>query len=159
MADVREIKKKVEFREATDADLDAVLDIYGQGDLDDGRRLDGHRARSVLARFRSYPDYRLYVALLEGRVVGAFSLLIMDNLGHAGTPAAIMEDVGVHADFRRHGVGRRMVEYAIERARERGCYKLSLSSNNQRQAAHRFYDALGFQRHGVTFAVYVTRDS
>lgn len=147
------------FREGTEADLGAVLDIYAQGDLDDGRRLGASQAREVLSRFRRYPDYRLYVALLAGRIVGAFSLLIMDNLGHAGTPAAIVEDVGVHEDFRRHGVGRRMIEYAIEQARARGCYKLSLSSNNQRQDAHRFYDALGFKRHGITFSIELIRDS
>lgn len=161
MPAVREINKPdfVEFREATDADLETVLDIYAQGDLDDGRRLSQARAKGLFARFRRYPDYRIYVALIDGQVVGAFSLLIMDNLGHAGTPAAIVEDVGVHAGYRRHGVGRRMIEYAIERAHARGCYKLSLSSNNQRHDAHRFYEALGFKRHGITFSIDVNRDS
>jgi GNAT superfamily N-acetyltransferase len=147
----------LEFHEATESDLGAVLDIYAQGNLDDGRRLSDEQARTAFARFRCYPDYRMYVALTEGRIVGVFSLLIMDNLGHAGTPAAVVEDVGVHADYRRHGVGRRMIEFAIERARARGCYKLSLSSNYQRRDAHRFYEALGFKRHGVTFSVDVDR--
>jgi GNAT superfamily N-acetyltransferase len=161
MSAVREITGSVPitFREASEGDLDAVLEIYAQGDLDDGRRLGAEEARAAFARFRLYPDYRLYVALAAGRVVGAFSLLIMDNLGHAGTPAAVVEDLGVHEEFRRHGIGRRIIAYAIERARARGCYKLSLSSNSQRRDAHRFYDTLGFKRHGITFSIEVPRDS
>jgi len=35
--------------------------------------------------------------------------------------------------------------------RSAGCYKLALSSNLKRAGAHRFYDSLGFERHGFSF--------
>ena len=44
---------------------------------------------------------------------------------------------------------------ALVRARTRGCYKLALSSNARRADAHRFYEALGFERHGLSFAVFL----
>ena len=34
-----------------------------------------------------------------------------------------------------------------------GCYKMALSSNLKREAAHRFYDSLGFGRHGYSFLI------
>jgi GNAT superfamily N-acetyltransferase len=43
--------------------------------------------------------------------------------------------------------------HAIEQARAAGCYKLALSSNAKRQAAHAFYESLGFQRHGLSFVI------
>ena len=75
----------------------------------------------------------------------------MDNLGHRGTPSAIVEDVVVDATRQGGGIGRQMMHYALERSREAGCYKLVLSSNLKREAAHRFYDSLGFKRHGYSF--------
>jgi GNAT superfamily N-acetyltransferase len=46
-----------------------------------------------------------------------------------------------------------MMEHARELAREAGCYKLALSSNQRRVQAHAFYERLGFERHGVSFVV------
>jgi GNAT superfamily N-acetyltransferase len=85
--------------------------------------------------------------------VGTFALLIMRNLAHCGAPSGIVEDVVVDEGARGRGVGRRMMEYARARCREEGCYKLVLSSNVSRTDAHRFYESLGFRRHGYSFAV------
>jgi ribosomal protein S18 acetylase RimI-like enzyme len=46
-----------------------------------------------------------------------------------------------------------MMTFALGYARERGCYKLTLSSNSGRPAAHAFYRALGFEQHGLSFHV------
>ncbi|MBV1733821.1 MAG: GNAT family N-acetyltransferase, partial [Hydrogenophaga sp.] len=51
------------------------------------------------------------------------------------------------------GIGRQLMAHAIEQARAAGCYKLALSSNAKRQAAHAFYESLGFQRHGLSFVI------
>jgi len=46
-----------------------------------------------------------------------------------------------------------MMAHAIDIARAHGCYKLALSSNVKRDAAHAFYDRLGFERHGYSFRI------
>ena len=71
-------------RPATDADLSAVLELYAQPDFDDGRVLCADDARRLLARFADYPDYVLYVAEVDKKIVGSFALLVMENLGHLG---------------------------------------------------------------------------
>jgi hypothetical protein len=106
---------RVDIREAGEDDLPAVLPLYAQPDIDDGYVLDLVSARAVLRRVAAYPDYRLFVARVDGIVVGSYALLVMDNLGHLGAPSAVVEDVVVepmkraraHAfyedGFRRHG--------------------------------------------------------
>jgi GNAT superfamily N-acetyltransferase len=141
------------IRPATAADLPAVLALYAQPDMDDGDVLPIPEAERLLARFAAYPDYTLYVVEDGPRVVGTFALLVMDNLGHRGAPSAIVEDVMVAPDSQGSGVGQRMMAFAIERAREKGCYKLMLSSNLKRERAHIFYEKLGFERHGYSFRV------
>jgi GNAT superfamily N-acetyltransferase len=136
-----------------EADLPAVLRIYAQPELDAGAVLSLEEARARFQRFSTYPCYRLYVAELDGAVVGTFALLIMDNLAHLGAPSGIVEDVGVLPEHRGRGVGRAMMLKARELCAEAGCYKLALSSNLRRTEAHAFYESLGFRKHGYSFIV------
>jgi GNAT superfamily N-acetyltransferase len=139
------------FREATQSDLPAVMNLLAQPDLDDGKGLPLADAQHLFERMASYPNYKVYVAVSEARVVGTFALLIMDNLGHHGTPSAIMEDVAVDPALHGQGIGKAMMRYAIRLATENGCYKAVLSSNLKRERAHAFYESLDFERHGYSF--------
>ncbi len=148
------MSEALNLREATADDLPAVLALYAQPGLDDGDVLGVERAREVFAQFARYPSYRLFVACdAAGAVVGSYALLVMHNLAHRGTPSAIVEDVVVDQACRSQGIGRQMMEHARTLAREAGAYKLVLSSNQKRERAHAFYDALGFQRHGISFVI------
>ena len=141
------------IREAQDVDLPAVLALYGQPDLDNGNILSLDPAREIFAQFARYPHYKLYVAELDGRIIGTYALLIMHNLGHLGAPSAIAEDVVVDAACQGQGAGRAMMRHALVEARAARCYKLALSSNAKRARAHEFYERLGFERHGYSFMV------
>jgi len=141
----------VRIRPAADADLAAVLALYAQPGMDDGRMLPLPEARRLLARFAAYPDYTLYVAEQGRAIVGTFALLVMDNLGHLGTPSAIVEDVVVAPEAQSRGVGRAMMEFARRKSIEKRCYKLVLSSNAKRERAHAFYEQLGYERYGYAF--------
>ncbi len=115
--------------------------------------MEADLVRSLLGRIARYPDFRVWLAEHGGRPVGTYSLLIMDNLCHRGTPSAIVESVAVSESSRGLGVGRAMMEHARAEARARGCSKLVLSSNASRTDAHAFYEHLGFERHGFSFRV------
>ena len=150
------------IREATEADLPGILALYAQPGVDDGAMLPLDQARALFARFKTYPDYRIYVAVdgdaNANQVVGTFAMAIMDNLGHLGAPSGLVEDVAVRPDQQGCGIGKQMMRFAMERARAARCYKLALSSNLKRDAAHAFYDSLGFQRHGYSFLVLLDGD-
>jgi len=149
----------LEFRDAVDGDLPALLALYAQLEQEPDVSMDLAAARALWERIRDRPDYRIVVAESPSDgIVGAYSLQIVQGLAHAGTPSAIVEDVVVDSRYRRRGIGRKMMENAIAHARVQGCYKLALSSNRRREAAHRFYEALGFERHGYSFAVFLKRD-
>lgn len=140
-------------RKATKSDLPAVLHLYAQPEMDDENVLSLPEAERILERMAGYPNYSLYVAVIDARVVGSFAFLVMDNLGHQGTPSAIIEDVVVDPDLQRRGIGKTMVRHAIQLAADHGCYKAMLSSNLKRQHAHDFYESLDFERHGYSFRI------
>ncbi len=101
-------------REANAADLPAILNIYAQPDLDAGITLSLEEAIQVYSKFTRYPFYKLYLEENHERVVGTFALLIMDNLAHQGARSGIIEDVGVLPTYQRQGIGKKMMEYAMD---------------------------------------------
>ena len=141
------------IRPAAAADLERVLALYAQPQFDAGNVLPLQTAQRLWERFGDYPDYTLYVAERAGDIVGSFALLVMHNLGHLGAPSAIVEDVVVAPTSQGQGIGKAMMQFALDRCREKGCYKLVLSSNAKREDAHAFYESLGFERHGFSFRV------
>ena len=147
----------ITVRPAAEADLPAVLALYAQPGMDDGRMLPLAEARRLLARFATYPDYTLYVAEIEREIVGTFALLIMDNLGHLGAPSAIVEDVMVAPTAQGRGIGQAMMAFARQKGLEKRCYKLVLSSNAKRERAHKFYEQLGYERYGYCFRLDLER--
>jgi len=62
-----------------------------------------------------------------------------------GTDDAHLEDLFVSADARGSGLGRELVEAAFERARERGCARMLLDTNESNEAALRLYQSMGFR--------------
>ena len=138
-------------RLATKEDLREILALYAQPDIDDGNVLSLADAERVLDRMSSYPDYTLYISVEGDVIVGTLALLIMDNLGHIGSPSAVIEDVVVDPSRHGQGIGTIMMKSAIDIARAKGCYKAVLSSNVSREKAHAFYETLGFERHGYSY--------
>lgn len=129
--------------------MPSILALYSE--IGDAQVLSPDQATATFGRMKTYPDYHVYVATIDGTIVGTFALLIMDNLAHLGAPSGVVEDVVVSAKRQGQGVGKQLMQFAMERCRARGCYKMALSSHIKREAAHRFYDSLGFERHGYSF--------
>ena len=144
---------EIKIRQAEEDDLLQVLDLYAQPDMDDGKTLSLEEAKKLFNKIEQYPEYKIFVAIYEKKIIGAFSLLIMDNLVHGGVPSGIVEAVVVDPKYHGVGIGKKMMRFAMERCREFGCYKLVLSANVRRNKAHRFYESLGFERHGYSFLI------
>ena len=144
----------IEIRDARDGDLADVMRVLGESGIDGDRSFSLEEARAHLERIRKGSNFRLLVALADGRIAGTYALLIMEKLGKRGTPAGVVEDVAVAPQYQGHGIGRAMMAHALEECRKAGCYKLALSSSVKREGAHRFYESLGFERHGYSFAVF-----
>jgi ribosomal protein S18 acetylase RimI-like enzyme len=90
------------------------------------------------------PDSLLFVARIDGRVVGTLTLAFYRI--PTGLKAWI-EDVVVDSSARGHGVGEALNQAALDEARRRGAKHVSLTSRPKREAANRLYQRLGFQHY------------
>jgi len=143
------------IRKATLDDVKNILNIYAEA-LDNGKVITVEKAQEIFLKQQQYPDYQVFVAVHEQQTVGTFALLIMENMAHNGTPSAVVEDVGILPSMQGKGIGKLMMEFALKYSKEKGCYKMSLSSNLRREKAHQFYESLGFNKHGFSFLMELT---
>ena len=95
----------------------------------------------ALADIVSSPDSVLYLARLDGRIVGSLTLAFYRI--PTGLKAWI-EDVVVDESARGRGVGEALSNAAIDEARRRGAKNVSLTSRSSRDTANRLYQRLGF---------------
>jgi GNAT superfamily N-acetyltransferase len=74
---------------------------------------------------------------------GRDALLVSEQSISVSNRAGI-EGVRVNRDFRGSGVGQKFFSWAINRARERGCHLVQLTTDKRRPSAREFYEPLGF---------------
>jgi len=137
------------FRRAGPDDLAALValladDPIGRERESAGTPLDPCYAEAFSAIDRD-PNQLLAVADRDGRVIGVLQLSFIPGLTRRGMWRGQIEGVRVAAGARRDGIGRAMLEWAIEECRKRGCGMVQLTSDKRRTAAHGFYEALGFR--------------
>jgi RimJ/RimL family protein N-acetyltransferase len=103
--------------------------------------------RRYLKAVRRYPHAAVYVAEREedGAIVGRLSLA-RDT--HPASPHVADLGLMVAADARRQGVGRALLEAAVEWARGAGIRKLELHVFPWNEPAIQLYERFGFEREG-----------
>jgi ribosomal protein S18 acetylase RimI-like enzyme len=98
--------------------------------------------RAGLEAIVATPETALFVARVDGRIVGSLTLAFYRI--PTGLKAWI-EDVVVDDAARGHGVGEALNRAALDEARRRGAKDVSLTSRPSREAANRLYLRLGFE--------------
>ncbi len=147
----------MQIREAKESDIEAILCLYRSLEEKDGG-LSKEKATEVFEKMKTYPYHKVYVVETEGKIIGTFVLTILDYFAHNGKRAGVLEDVVVDERERSKGIGKLMLNFAIEECRKNNCYKLALSSNIKRERAHSFYEKNGFKLHGYSFWTEIKED-
>lgn len=138
----------VRLRDARGADLPFLVALLADDPLgatrEDASLPLSERYETAFGAIASDPNQALVVADLDGAVVGMLQLTLIPSLTYRGSWRAQIEGVRVARHLRSSGLGRRLVTHAVERARERGCRMVQLTTDKQRPRAVAFYESLGF---------------
>lgn len=95
-------------------------------------------------KIASDPNQELTVVEMNGEKVATFQLTFIQYLTYQGGLRAQIEAVRTHSKYRGQGIGKRVFQYAINRAKDRGCHLIQLTTDKKRPDALRFYESLGF---------------
>jgi hypothetical protein len=138
--------KPAECREATKADATNLVPLfeafYGQWF---GEPVTSQAVERRIAQARGVETF--VVAERDGKLLGFASLRLVPSLD--STPYAELSDLFVAGPYRREGVGRRLLVFVEQRARERGADRLVLTTGLKNVDAQWFYRAVGFEDHAL----------
>lgn len=143
------------IRAAESKDLPRLLELYHglEGPYPQTPAPGGEAPRRRFEAVLADEHQQTLVAEASGEVVGTLVVAILPNLAHDGAPYAVVENVVVDESRREEGIGGALLTEALGRARAAGAYKLSLSTNVAREAAHAFYRRLGLEETHAGFEV------
>ncbi len=144
------------FRRAVPSDLPRLVELLADDALGAEREIASDPVADcyveAFAAIDDDPHQELVVLEFEGRgVVGMYQLTFTPYLTYRGAWRATVEGVRIARDERGQGLGRAMMEHALERARARGCGLMQLTTDERRPDAVRFYEGLGFNSSHVGF--------
>ncbi|MFI7013350.1 GNAT family N-acetyltransferase [Streptomyces sp. NPDC050164] len=144
---------KITVRAAAEADLAALLALYGELNPDDAP-LSQASADAVWAAMSGQQGRTVLVAEADGAVAGTADCIVMPNLTRGGRAVLFVENVVVAGGFQRRGVGRRLMAAAVRLGESAGCYKVQLLAADD-EYVHSFYEACGFKALAQGFRRYV----
>jgi len=135
----------IQIRPCTRKDLPAVIDLLQQlGDVTEiGTALSLEHVQKLFDEMQAQPAfYHNIVCDVDGRVVGFESLIFYQTLIHHGGTTLINELV-VDQTYRGQGIGKKLIEYAIQEARRRGTDEIEVGTEKDNLPARRFYHEAG----------------
>lgn len=129
-------------------DLASLLELYVHLNPDNAALPDEALLLPAWERILSDPNVCCFVADADGVLTGSCLLAVVPNLTRGARSFGVIENVVTHREYRRQGIGTRLIRHALQTAWDAGCYKVMLLSGAWREDAHRFYEELGFTREG-----------
>ncbi len=138
------------IRKATEIDIPALVEMMANDPL--GRLREDYRDPLPQTYYEAFyridtdPNQELVVMENEGQqIIGTLQLSLIPYLTYQGGIRAQIEAVRVHEDHRGKGIGQKLFEWAIARAKERRAHVVQLTTDKKRPEALKFYEKLGFK--------------
>jgi GNAT superfamily N-acetyltransferase len=142
------VRSDVSFRAAERSDVAHIVRLLADDPLGSQReRYELPLPESYLSAFEAIdkdPNNEVVVACRAGEVIGVLQLTFIPTLTYQGGWRAMIEGVRIDGKIRSSGLGKAMIEWAVQRARGRGCHLVQLTTDKSRPEAKRFYETLGF---------------
>ncbi|MAS12812.1 MAG: GNAT family N-acetyltransferase [Nitratireductor sp.] len=143
------------IRIAERRDVGAIVALFaadalgGHGDTTEAEAAGAYLA--AFERISRSPNDTLYVAELNGEIVGTFQTTLIPGMPGRGGTSFQIEAVQTRQDMRGRGIGALMINHAVSKARAANARLVQLMSNETRERAHGFYERLGFAKSHVGF--------
>ncbi len=136
---------RVVFREATEADIPAIVAMLSDDILGQGRETkDLNVYLAAFAEMQRERGNVLYVGEMDGEVIATYQMTLISGLSLTATTRAQVESVRVATALRGRGIGTLLMQDAEARARAGGAGLMQFNSNKTRKDAHKFYAREGY---------------
>jgi GNAT superfamily N-acetyltransferase len=131
-------------RRIRDDELASLLELHTHLNPVDDPLPGKEQLEQTWKEIQSDPRLRCFVAVQGGRIVGSCMLIIIPNLTRGARPYGLIENVVTHREYRRRGVGTRLMQHALQVAWDQKCYKVMLLTSSPQEGVLDFYEKVGF---------------
>ncbi len=133
--------KNIIIREMIPQDVESLSLLYKEfwGEESNQNRM--------AAKFFDLQKSKAYIFLsaVDGnRIVGSIMGIVCEELYGECETFLVMEDFVVSEDYRRMGVGKRLLETMEKSARSRGCRQIQFMTESRREGSIAFYESQGY---------------
>ncbi len=136
--------QEITIRRARLEDEARILELLSL--IPSNARMSTEERETAARRFRESLAIEILVAEVDHRIVGFLALSFIPVLSGL---RALIDDMAVDPTCRRQGIGRALVEAAIQQASQRGATHLFVDTSRGDEAAREFYRASGFEAGGI----------
>src|SRR5437660_12225879 len=138
-------KEHVVIEPATAADLDelceVLVDLFGEeGDFRPDKE---KQLRGLRLIFEQPSRGRVFVLRRNGAIVGMINLLFTISTAEGGF-VMLLEDLVVHKEYQGKGYGRKLLQHAIDFAKQKNFLRITLLTDRPENVAQEFFRHHGF---------------
>jgi len=142
------IGDSIQFRGARFLDLSQIITLLADDPLGSSRECtdpdDFGIYEDAFQEIDQDPNQEILVAEDSGTILGVVQISYLRHLSRRGARRAQLEGVRVSRSARGQGLGKKLIQEAISRAKSRECEIVQLTSDKTREEAVHFYQSLGF---------------
>ena len=106
--------------------------------------IDEEKANKIFLNIKSGQNQKIFVAILEHKIVASTTLIIEQKFIHDGGFVGHIEDVAVSKKYQGKGIGKELIIQVLDYAKKNNCYKTILDCSDDVKS---FYERIGFKRH------------
>lgn len=137
------------IRRAKQKDIPAIVELIANDEL--GRLRENFKTPlpeqylNAFEKINADQNQELMVMLNDsGDIIGTLQLSFIQYLTYQGGIRAQIEAVRVHENYRNKGIGKELIQWAIDRAKQKEAHVVQLTTDKKRDATVKFYEKLGF---------------
>jgi GNAT superfamily N-acetyltransferase len=139
------MSESIVIEPATEADLDELSELLGglfaqEGDF---RPDKNKQLRGLRLIFEQPSRGRVFVLRREGAIVGMINLLFTISTAEGGF-VMLLEDLVVHKKYQGKGYGSKLLQYAIDFAKQKNFVRITLLTDRPENVAQAFFRKHGF---------------
>jgi GNAT superfamily N-acetyltransferase len=139
------MSESIVIEPATEADLDELSELLGGlfAQENDFRPDKNKQLRGLRLIFEQPSRGRVFVLRRDGAIVGMINLLFTISTAEGGF-VMLLEDLVVHKKYHGKGYGSKLLQYAIDFAKQKNFVRITLLTDRPENVAQAFFRKHGF---------------